>query len=245
MSLSAVVFVPHPPLLLAANAGAVDAGRELREQCRDVLARACAQAAPGVIVLLTGGGGARRDLKPLGVRVGRELLTAVARPGTGGGDSGGPKGPASPHLPAEALAGPDVVASPVVVTVPRDAGPEQIARAGAQVVRCCGSADRVLLLVVADGSARRDERSPGLPDERALAYDEALERAVREGDALALRALHVGGLDDELLIGGRAALQTAGWAVASAGASVAARGARLVDDFGVAYVIGWWTCASS
>ncbi len=230
MSLAAVVFVPHPPLLLATNAGAVDAGRELRERCRLVLAQACLDAAPDAIVLLTGSGDERRGVEPLGVRVGRELLAVGA-----GARSADPRRAAAP-------------ASPLVMTVPRDAGREQIARAAAQLLRCCETADRVLLLVAGDGSARRDERSPGLPDDRALAYDDALVRAVREADAAALADLSAGGRDDELLIGGRAALQTAGQAVTlaiAAGARVRAREAALVDDFGVAYVIGWWACASS
>jgi len=44
------------------------------------------------------------------------------------------------------------------------------------------------LLVVGNGSARRTEKAPGHLDPRARAFDEALGRALRDGDAEALAA---------------------------------------------------------
>jgi len=49
------------------------------------------------------------------------------------------------------------------------------------------------VLVVADGSARRGEKAPGHLDERAFAFDQAIDTALRRGDAAALAEL------DELL----------------------------------------------
>jgi hypothetical protein len=53
------------------------------------------------------------------------------------------------------------------------------------------------LLVMADGSARRDEQSPGHFHPDAVAFDDSVEAALRSGDAEALAALDPA-LGDEL-----------------------------------------------
>jgi hypothetical protein len=50
-------------------------------------------------------------------------------------------------------------------------------------------ARRVALLAVGDGTARRSASAPGYLDERAAPFDEAVERAVRDGDLPAIAAL--------------------------------------------------------
>jgi hypothetical protein len=71
------------------------------------------------------------------------------------------------------------------------------------------SADRVGMVVVADGSARRTVKAPGYFDPRAEPYDAAVAQAIRSGE---LRRLH--DLDpvlaDELMASGWAALQVLG-----------------------------------
>jgi hypothetical protein len=57
------------------------------------------------------------------------------------------------------------------------------------------------LLVMADGSARRGERAPGHLHPDAVAFDDAIETALRSGDAKALAALDPE-LGDELWCGG-------------------------------------------
>jgi len=68
------------------------------------------------------------------------------------------------------------------------------------------TAQRVALLVMGDGSARRGEHAPGYPDERAAAFDSAVARALAEADSDALA-----GVDPEpaaeLMVQGRAAWQ--------------------------------------
>jgi len=49
--------------------------------------------------------------------------------------------------------------------------------------------DEASVLVVGNGSARRTEKAPGHLDERAVAFDAGLGRALREGDIDALGAL--------------------------------------------------------
>jgi hypothetical protein len=68
------------------------------------------------------------------------------------------------------------------------------------------SAPRVALLAVGDGTARRSASAPGYLDERAAPFDEAVERAVRDGDLSAIAALDPV-LAADLLAAGRPAWQ--------------------------------------
>jgi hypothetical protein len=68
------------------------------------------------------------------------------------------------------------------------------------------SASRVALLAVGDGSARRSASAPGYLDERAAPFDEAVERAVRDGDLAALASFDPA-LATDLLAAGRPAWQ--------------------------------------
>jgi hypothetical protein len=96
------------------------------------------------------------------------------------------------------------------------------------------SAPRVALLAVGDGTARRSTSAPGYLDERAEPFDEAVERAVRDGDLPAIAALDPA-LAADLLAGGRPAWQ------AMAGALSAGRphSEVLYSDapLGVAYLV--------
>jgi len=97
-------------------------------------------------------------------------------------------------------------------------------------------ADRVGLLVMADGSARRSPRAPGYLDPRAAAFDAALERAVRGGDLGPLRAMDQA-LARELLAAGRP-----GWQVlagAMPGRVPATEILYADDPFGVFYLVAW------
>ncbi|HEX6519409.1 MAG TPA: hypothetical protein VF070_05245 [Streptosporangiaceae bacterium] len=85
-----------------------------------------------------------------------------------------------------------------------------------------GSAERVGLLVMGDGSARRSTQAPGYYDERAAAFDAETERALRHGDLDALLAISPA-LARELLATGRPAWQVMAGAIRQrAGASAAA-----------------------
>lgn len=56
--------------------------------------------------------------------------------------------------------------------------------------------DLGVLVLVADGTARRHEKAPGHLHPDAVATDEAIEAALRTGDAAALRALDASRADD-------------------------------------------------
>ena len=68
------------------------------------------------------------------------------------------------------------------------------------------AADRVGLLIVADGSARRSLKAPGYFDDRAEPYDSAVQQAIASGELQALRTLDAE-LARELMASGWAALQ--------------------------------------
>ncbi len=93
------------------------------------------------------------------------------------------------------------------------------------------------LLVVADGTARRDPEAPGRLDPRAAGFDEAVETALRHGDVAALR-----GLDEAL---GRALLCSGVPALRALGSGVARPAAAHVDyaghPFGVQYWVVRWS----
>ena len=75
-----------------------------------------------------------------------------------------------------------------------------------------GAGDRVGLLVVGDGSARRSEKAPGHLDPRAGAMDEGIARALASVDTAALCALDAE-LCAELMVAGRAPWQVLAGAV--------------------------------
>jgi len=87
------------------------------------------------------------------------------------------------------------------------------------------SAPRVALLAVGDGTARRSASAPGYLDERAAPFDEAVARAVREGDLPAIAALDTA-LAAALLAAGRPAWQTLAGALSAAAPQAGYRAAE-------------------
>jgi hypothetical protein len=91
----------------------------------------------------------------------------------------------------------------VLQSVGYDESAAACARLGADLA---GQRERVALLVMADGSARRGLKAPGYLDERSEAFDAGVERAVRDGDLRSLLRIHPE-LARELMATGRAAWQ--------------------------------------
>jgi hypothetical protein len=85
-----------------------------------------------------------------------------------------------------------------------------------------GVRDGDVLLVMANGSARRTEKAPGHLDERSFGFDEALGAALRAGDAAALAAVDAG-LGEELLAAGLPALHLLGTLLGDVAADVDVR----------------------
>lgn len=100
------------------------------------------------------------------------------------------------------------------------------------------SMERVVLLVMGDGSACRDEKAPGYLDDRAKPYDDAVGHALGRADVAALEALDPR-LSAELQVAGRAAWQV----LAGAAENTGFQGELLAHEapYGVGYLVASWT----
>jgi hypothetical protein len=127
----------------------------------------------------------------------------------------------------------------LLVSVAMDEPAGSCARIGAALA---GLADRVALLVLADGSACRGPKAPGYLDHRSIGFDATVERAVRSGDLGALLAIDAG-LAAELQATGRSAWQVLAGALD--GAAVASLVRYCDDPFGVAYLVASLRVAGS
>ena len=231
--LVAAAVCPCPPLLVPeVAAGAAAELEPLRAACAEAVAALLA-AGPELIVVV--GTGPQPEVWTEGgagsfhrYGVGR----AVRLP------SGGVDGPElAPSLTVGAwLLEQAGVALPThACAVPPDAPADRMAGLGEGLA---GLADRVGLLVMGDGSARRSVKAPGYLDERAESYDAAVARALGSADLPALAALDVG-LAADLLADGRAP-----WQVLAGAAEGTGLGARLTYQdapYGVGYFVASWS----
>jgi hypothetical protein len=99
-----------------------------------------------------------------------------------------------------------------------------------------GEADRVVMLVMGDGSAKVSDRSPGYVDSQAVPFNTLVARALVEGDAEALLRIEPG-LADRLWVAGRPSWQVLAGALL--GASPPLTGQALFDasPLGVGYFV--------
>ncbi|MFM9134420.1 MAG: hypothetical protein ACKOT0_03125 [bacterium] len=99
----------------------------------------------------------------------------------------------------------------------------------------------IALLVVGDGSARRDEKAPGYLDPRAADFDARAVAALASGDPEALLALEPD-LARELLAAGRAPWQVAAGAAQEAAPADGWTAQVLLEEapYGVEYVVARW-----
>ncbi|PSL00979.1 hypothetical protein CLV63_101458 [Murinocardiopsis flavida] len=229
--LIAAAVCPQPPILVPQVAGAAAAELDpLRAACDEAVGRLVA-ARPDIVVVI--GAGPRTADHP--------AAAAGSLAAYGVDLSVGP-GPAV--LPLSLTLGRWLAersgAAPAGFTeIAADAAPEECLRSGAALA---ASAPRVAALVMGDGSARRDESSPGRFDERAAGYDAAVADALGTADVSALAALRPD-LADALLVGGRAA-----WQVLAGAAKDAAPTGRLLAaeaPYGVGYFVALWSADSA
>lgn len=243
MLISAAVC-PHPPILVPdLAAGAAPELDDVRAACDEAIGRLGARDADALIVVggaqdtRAYGAGAYASLRPYGLD-----WTSPVDPADG---YGGEALPLSLTVGCWLLGRHGLAADARYQSVAFDADPDTCLRLGAGLA---GSAERVALLVMGDGSACRSEKAPGYLDERAQGYDEGVAHALGKADATALAALDPV-LSGELQVAGRAAWQVlAGAATAadhagapSAGAASAA--ALLADEapYGVGYFVASWS----
>jgi hypothetical protein len=246
VTLAAAVVSPHPPLLVPpVAAGAAAELSDLRAAASRALETMWA-ADPDVVIVVGAaphtrayGGTARGSFDGYGVPLRVSLDGGAGAPppvGAPASDGGG-------VLPLSLAVGAFLLGSRPR-TPPRRG---QSVAAGATAADCAAlgralaaSAARVGLLVMADGSACRGEKSPGYDDPRAEAFDAAVTSALRAGDAAALLDLDAA-LANQLLAAGRPAWQVLAGAAGTGGW----RGEVGYDaaPYGVQYTVATWTPA--
>jgi hypothetical protein len=123
------------------------------------------------------------------------------------------------------------------------AGDESSERCAALGAGLAERANRVGLVVVGDGSATRTPKAPGSFDERAEAFDAAVDEALADPSGTGLAGLDPT-LAAELMADGRAAWQVAaGLAAASTSRMWDARLLRSEAPYGVHYAVATWSSA--
>jgi hypothetical protein len=157
--ISAVAVLPHPPLLLHANAGRQPVAEDLRAACAGAVADVVA-AAESVVVVTGRPARPATTLDPLGVRVAEQFLAEAGRTAS-----------------ARVLVPFDLGADACAAAGRRVAGD------------AVASGQAVGVLVMADGSARRGPQAPGHDHPLAGPFDDRFAAALRAGDAAALGAL--------------------------------------------------------
>lgn len=234
---------PHPPLLVAGlgpeRGDEVDA---LREACWSAL-DALRSSSPDVLVVVGTGESTVADVRGTGNLAPYGAERTVVLPGAG---------PSAGELPLSLSVGawllehdgwPDpaavgAVTAATVAAVDGKAG-------GAEVLAACARlgeeiaerADRVALLVMADGSASREQTAPRPFHPRAEEYDAAVAQALREGEPQQLMALDAA-LAADVGSSGLGPLRV----LASAAADAVFDAEVLYDaaPYGVGYVVGVW-----
>jgi hypothetical protein len=189
----AAAVCPGPPLLVPELSGTDATAAELRAACLEA-ARTLLAARPDVVAVV---GPAERTA--------RWPATARADLTVYGGVGTAPTEPAPLSVGLGALlldwAGCDT--DRLMWSVAPTESVQRCSEIANLVVR---SGNRVGLLAVADGSARRTVKAPGYLDDRAADYDAEVLRAVSTGDLATLRALDRA-VAAELLASGWPALQ--------------------------------------
>jgi hypothetical protein len=228
--LVAAALCPHPPVLVPEVAGgAAPELDELRAACDDAV-RALTTADPDVVVVV--GNGPRTE------ELGGDAGGSLRRYGVPL-RAGGPAGelPLSLTIGAWLLdrAGAEVPRRYVAIAADEPA--EVAARLGAATV----TGERVGLLVMADGSARRTESSPGPFHPDAVAFDGTVAAALVRQDTAALLAIDES-VCAELWAGGRVGWQCLAGALVAAD-NVATGIGRVRYDaapYGVGYLVMSW-----
>lgn len=254
----AAALCPAPPLLARELTGADPVVADLRQACRDAVA-ALVQAGPEVIVVagtapatrtrdagdglelaryapaLALPGPADRAGLPGGVTADEATAAGAIADGNaarrGAESDDGAVLPPSLGLGARLLGEAGYAGPRVLQGVSEDEPPDACAALGAALA---GTAGRVALLAMADGSARRTLKAPGYLDDRAVPFDAGVEAAVRDGDWDALLAVDAQ-LARDLMATGRPGWQVLAGALRGTACTTAIR--YSADPFGVAYLV--------
>lgn len=230
--LVAAVVCPHPPLLVpGVDPGEGVDGADLRSACLGAVS-ALVGAAPDLLVVV-GGSPQAGPFQP-------EASGSLAQYGVNlrVGD-----GAASPILPLSLTIGRWLV-DETAPAVPQlffgVAIDEEAARCASLGAALAERADRVAMLVMGDGSARRTLKGPGNLDERAGPFDAEVERALSGADHEALLDLDRG-LADELLVAGLAPWQVLAGAARAGPGGWRGHVVYAAAPFGVSYLVATWS----
>jgi hypothetical protein len=233
------VLCPSPPLLARELTGRAPVLPELRDACAAAVARLV--KADSEVVAVVGAGDvtaswdpdSRLDLSAYAPSAGQAVDKAAGQ--TVGKPAGTPGLPLALGIGAMLLdnAG---YAGPRLLQAVGEAEPQRSClRLGESLA---GAAQRVGLLVVGDGSARRAPSAPGHFDERAAPFDAEVARAISGGDMAALAAFDPA-LARDLMATGRPAWQVLAGALGAAPGAEPPSAEILYagDPFGVAYLV--------
>jgi hypothetical protein len=243
----AAALCPAPPLLARELTGADPVLPELRRACLDAAA-ALVSNRPDLVTVV----GVADSIRPFDSD--GELDVAAYAPAlsrrSGGGHDREHGEDSRPPGKAEALPLPLGLGSRLLeqagyagerllYAVGERDRPEDCAALGA---RLAAAGERTVLLVMADGSARRGLKAPGYLDPRSEPFDAEVERAVRAGDLAGLLAIDPA-LAAELMATGRAAWQVLAGALADRQPACEVR--YCGAPFGVAYLVASLTLADT
>lgn len=225
MLVSAAVC-PHPPALVpAVSRGAAGLLAEVRDASLAVV-RQLRVANPDLLVCVGAGGETRR----WGSRAGGSLSDFGVDVRLGGPEAALPLALTIGAYLREETEEP---ACDVYQAVAGSAPPQACRAIGAELA---GLAERVALLVMGDGSARRTRRSPGPFDARAESFDADVMRALTAPDPEALLAIDPE-LSEELWVAGRPAWQVLAGAVLTSSSGWATHLAHACAPLGVGYLV--------
>lgn len=255
--LTAAVFCPHPPLLVPELAsGAADELDDLRQACDDALRLLLASRPELVICVGLASPSGEWDshavgsLRPYGVDV--RAGDSRREPPDGRDTAADPELPLALTLGAWLLDRASWLGERRYIGVGKELAPAECGRLGAGLVEGAG---RMALLVMGDGSARRTSTAPGVFDDRAAGYDEAVADALSAADGAALLRL-VPREAETLLVAGRAPWQVAAGALRAvavgngcgyldgtpAGSAVRPSLHYAKAPYGVGYLVATWLC---
>ncbi len=220
------VVCPHPPAIVpAVSQGAAAELAELRTACCDAVA---ALSAADHDLLVCVGAGPRTT--SWGAEAGGSLR-AFGVDVTFGGDQ--LVLPPALTVGCFLLEDAGLPAPGRFQAVSSRATPDECAALGATLA---AAADRVAMLVMGDGSAKRTTTAPGYLDVRAASFDSHVVRALSEPDPASLRAIDPE-LADDLWVAGRPAWHVLAGALEASGEAWSSRVDYDEAPLGVGYFV--------
>jgi hypothetical protein len=233
MTLVAAAVCPHPPLLIPSVGLGIDV--PARTAAQTAVAQLVATEPDRVVLVGTGSEQVSYGPADFGSLAGFGVDEVVP---LGPGTCGAAVLPLSITVGAWLLGGTRWTGNREAVALPDSLSADDASALGAEIAELD---ERVAILCLGDGSARRSDKAPGWFDPRAEPFDRTVATALAEADLAALRGLDPE-LAAELLVAGRASWQV----LAGAAAGKRLSGTLSYDEapFGVGYFVAGWAPAA-